>query len=98
MLSRLLRAYAAADPCVGYCQGMNFVAGLTLMYVPNEAEAFGVLHALLIGCGMRELYTPDMASLQVRPHALVDARQRPSSLLPSASPPSNLLPKPLGAD
>lgn len=30
-LRRVLRAYAAYDPDVGYCQGMNFLAALLLM-------------------------------------------------------------------
>ena len=64
-MSRLLRAYAAADSEVGYCQGMNFVAGLLLMYVPEESQAFGIMHALLVGRDLRMLYTPDMAGLQV---------------------------------
>lgn len=29
-LRRLLRAYALHNPAVGYCQGMNFIAGLLL--------------------------------------------------------------------
>lgn len=35
-LFRLLKAYAVADPEVGYCQGMAFSAGILLMYMPEE--------------------------------------------------------------
>lgn len=32
-LYNVLRAYAVADPTVGYCQGLSFVAGLILLHV-----------------------------------------------------------------
>lgn len=38
-LWRVLRAYALHDPVVGYCQGMNFVAGLLLLHL-DEPSAF----------------------------------------------------------
>lgn len=45
-LRNILRAYAVYDPKVGYCQGMAFVAGLLLSYMPEE-DAFWTLTALL---------------------------------------------------
>ena len=30
-LGNILRSYAAYEPIVGYCQGMNFMAGFTLL-------------------------------------------------------------------
>jgi hypothetical protein len=50
---------------VGYCQGMNFVAGLLLQYLP-EAEAFGALVVLMTDRGLRKYYSTDMELLQVR--------------------------------
>ncbi|KNC49911.1 plant adhesion molecule 1 [Thecamonas trahens ATCC 50062] len=41
-LHRVLLAFSAYDPAVGYCQGMAFVAALLLMYMAEE-EAFAVL-------------------------------------------------------
>jgi hypothetical protein len=41
-LRRVLRAYSYYDPEVGYCQGMNFIAGMFLT-VMNEEEAFWLL-------------------------------------------------------
>lgn len=39
LLRRVLRAYANYDEEVGYCQGMGFIAGMFLTYMPEE-EAF----------------------------------------------------------
>jgi hypothetical protein len=57
-------AAAAAALQVGYCQGMNFVAGLLLMYLP-EASAFGGLVVLMQDRGLRKYYSTDMSLLQV---------------------------------
>uniref|UniRef100_A0A1D1ZTZ1 Rab-GAP TBC domain-containing protein n=1 Tax=Auxenochlorella protothecoides TaxID=3075 RepID=A0A1D1ZTZ1_AUXPR len=65
-LFRVLKAYAVADPSIGYTQGMNFVAGLILSYVPSEAGAFGVFWLIMHGRGLRDCYKPDMSMLQVR--------------------------------
>jgi hypothetical protein len=41
-LRRVLRAYSYHDPDVGYCQGMNFIAGMFLTLM-SEEEAFWLL-------------------------------------------------------
>ena len=64
-LMNILKAYAALDPEVGYCQGMNFLAGVLLMYLPSEADAYGALVVLMRQRGLRELYKTDLAWLQV---------------------------------
>lgn len=47
-LRNILQAYAVYMPQVGYCQSMNFIAGLVLMVSGSrEKEAFWVLTALL---------------------------------------------------
>lgn len=47
-------------------QGMNFLAGLLLVYLPREDDAYGALVLLMQQRGLRELYTTDMSLLQVR--------------------------------
>jgi Rab-GTPase-TBC domain len=64
-LQNVLRAYAALDPEVGYCQGLNFLAGCILLYCQDVHLAFQVLHVLLIHHNMRVLYVPDLRELQV---------------------------------
>ena len=38
-LRRVLAAYSLHNPVVGYCQGLNFVAGCLLMFM-DEEDAF----------------------------------------------------------
>jgi hypothetical protein len=41
-LRRILRAYCVYDSDIGYCQGMNFIAGMLLMFLTEE-ESFWLL-------------------------------------------------------
>jgi Rab-GTPase-TBC domain len=45
---------------------MNFLAGVLLMYLPSEADAYGALVVLMQHRRMRELYKEDLAWLQAR--------------------------------
>jgi sulfur transfer complex TusBCD TusB component (DsrH family) len=45
-LRRVLLAYAKHNPSVGYCQGLNFLAGLLLLLMPEES-AFYVLGTIV---------------------------------------------------
>ncbi len=65
-LERVLRAYAAFDTEVNYCQGMNFLAALLLIWLPREADAFGALVLIMKDRGLRELYKTDMTMLQAQ--------------------------------
>ena len=44
-LRRVLVTYATYNPSVGYCQGMNFLAAVLLLHLPEEGAFWG-LHAL----------------------------------------------------
>ena len=41
-LRRLLHAYASYNARIGYCQGMNFLAGWLLRLIPEEAAFWGL--------------------------------------------------------
>lgn len=64
-LSRVLHAYCARDPEVGYCQGMGFIASMLLLHM-DEPAAFGVLWQLMHGRHflMRQLYQQGFPLLQ----------------------------------
>jgi len=55
-LQRMLNAYAVHNPEVGYCQGMNMIAGLLLLISNNEEDSFGVLTCLMDDLGLSEFY------------------------------------------
>ena len=58
-LYRLLRAYSLHNTEIGYCQGMGFIAGLLLTYVPEDS-AFGLMDSLMKAYGMQSLYAAGM--------------------------------------
>ncbi|XP_023005911.1 ecotropic viral integration site 5 protein homolog isoform X2 [Cucurbita maxima] len=62
-LRRLLLAYALHNPSVGYCQAMNFFAGLLLLLMPEE-NAFWTLVGI-IDDYFEGYYTEEMIESQV---------------------------------
>ncbi|KAG8137535.1 hypothetical protein E2320_004774 [Naja naja] len=46
-LYNVLVAYGHHNPSVGYCQGMNFIAGYLILITRNEEESFWLLDALI---------------------------------------------------
>ncbi|XP_068637964.1 uncharacterized protein [Aristolochia californica] len=62
-LRRLLTAYARHNPSVGYCQAMNFFAGLLLLLMPEE-NAFWTLMGI-IDDYFDGYYTEEMTESQV---------------------------------
>eukprot|EP00927_Polykrikos_kofoidii_P076507 TRINITY_DN73588_c0_g1_i1.p1 TRINITY_DN73588_c0_g1~~TRINITY_DN73588_c0_g1_i1.p1 ORF type:complete len:751 (-),score=125.18 TRINITY_DN73588_c0_g1_i1:145-2397(-) len=66
-LLRILRAVAAAEPDVGYCQGMNFIAATLLLNLGGcAADAFWMLLVLLDGYHFRHLFAPGVPQLPLR--------------------------------
>ena len=61
----VLKAYSMADLEVEYCQGMAFVAGTALMFLPEEL-AFELFHFVMAesGCNLRMLYLPGLRGMQ----------------------------------
>ncbi|XP_011499626.1 PREDICTED: TBC1 domain family member 1 [Ceratosolen solmsi marchali] len=68
-LFNLLKAYSLLDHEVGYCQGLSFVAGVLLLHM-SEDQAFFLLRHLMFHRGLRKLYLPDMAALQLHLYQL----------------------------
>jgi hypothetical protein len=66
-LGRVLRAYAAFDAEIGYCQGMSFIAATLLLVLESEADAFGALVLLLHGRdhALRPYYDANLSALQL---------------------------------
>ncbi|KAJ7977030.1 TBC1 domain family member 8B-like isoform X2 [Quillaja saponaria] len=62
-LRRLLLAYARHNPSVGYCQAMNFFAGLLLLLMPEE-NAFWTLVGIMDDY-FEGYYTEEMIESQV---------------------------------
>mmetsp|Transcript_59340 Transcript_59340/g.125744 ORF Transcript_59340/g.125744 Transcript_59340/m.125744 type:complete len:398 (-) Transcript_59340:212-1405(-) len=64
-MKRVLSAYSAHDPEVGYCQGLNFVVGLLLITANGaEEDVFWVFVALMHGCSLRHFYKDGFPLLQ----------------------------------
>ena len=46
-LFSILVAYSIYNPQIGYCQGMNLLAGILLIHIKNEEKTFWALHYML---------------------------------------------------
>ncbi|KAK0387021.1 hypothetical protein NLU13_5335 [Sarocladium strictum] len=45
-LRRVLRAFSVYNPRIGYCQSLNFIAGLLLLFVETEEQCFWLLNVI----------------------------------------------------
>lgn len=45
-LRRVLSAFAIFNPNIGYCQSLNFLGGMLLIFVENEEQAFWLLNII----------------------------------------------------
>ncbi|KAM0344880.1 hypothetical protein ACHAPU_007012 [Fusarium lateritium] len=45
-LRRVLHAFAVYNPRIGYCQSLNFLAGLLLLFVETEEQCFWLLNVI----------------------------------------------------
>ncbi|XP_077014859.1 growth hormone-regulated TBC protein 1 isoform X2 [Tamandua tetradactyla] len=62
-LYNVLLAYGHHNQGVGYCQGMNFIAGYLILITKNEEESFWLLDAL-VGRILPDYYSPAMLGLK----------------------------------
>uniref|UniRef100_A0A7S4PGE2 Rab-GAP TBC domain-containing protein n=2 Tax=Guillardia theta TaxID=55529 RepID=A0A7S4PGE2_GUITH len=63
-LRRVLRAYARRNKQVGYCQGLNFIAGLMLLFL-REDQAFWLLCVLIEDILPGDYYAQDLSGCNV---------------------------------
>ena len=61
-LYRVLLAFSNNNPAIGYCQGLNYIAGLLLLVTREEEAAFWLLKVLLEH-QLPDYYTPSMPGL-----------------------------------
>jgi hypothetical protein len=45
-LRRVLQAFAIHNPSIGYCQSLNFLAGMLLLFLKDEEKAFHLLNVI----------------------------------------------------
>lgn len=62
-LYNVLLAYGHHNKAVGYCQGMNFIAGYLMIITKDEEKSFWLLDALL-GRILPDYYSPAMLGLK----------------------------------
>ena len=63
-LYNVLKAYANYDNEVNYVQGMNYIVGLLLLYIPDEDQVFWCLHQLMQKRDWRQVYTQDFPKMK----------------------------------
>ena len=63
-LRRVLRAYACRNSLVGYCQGLNFIAGMMLLFL-DEERVFWLLAVLLETILPPDYYAQDLIGCNV---------------------------------
>ncbi|XP_050699773.1 growth hormone-regulated TBC protein 1-A-like [Eriocheir sinensis] len=62
-LGNVLSAFCRHNPGIGYCQGLNYIAGLLLLVTQEEESAFWLL-ATLTDHILPDYYTPGMEGVQ----------------------------------
>eukprot|EP00354_Favella_ehrenbergii_P002165 CAMPEP_0170477520 /NCGR_PEP_ID=MMETSP0123-20130129/18770_1 /TAXON_ID=182087 /ORGANISM="Favella ehrenbergii, Strain Fehren 1" /LENGTH=181 /DNA_ID=CAMNT_0010749311 /DNA_START=933 /DNA_END=1475 /DNA_ORIENTATION=- len=63
-LYNVLKAYANYDNEVGYVQGINYLVGLFLFYIPDEETVFWCLLQLMQKRNWREVYTNEFPKMR----------------------------------
>ncbi|XP_043689573.1 growth hormone-regulated TBC protein 1-like [Telopea speciosissima] len=71
-LRRVLVGYSFRDSCVGYCQGLNYVAALLLLVMKTEEDAFWMLAVLLENVLVNDCYTDNLSGCHVEQRVFKD--------------------------
>jgi len=61
-LLNILKAFANNNPNIGYCQGLNYIAGLLLLVTKNEDSAFWLLKVMMESI-LPDYYSANMSGL-----------------------------------
>ncbi|XP_078439312.1 uncharacterized protein LOC144709612 [Wolffia australiana] len=64
-LRRVLVAYSFRDSNVGYCQGLNYVAGMLLLVMTSEEDAFWMLAVLVEDLLVNDCYADNLYGCHV---------------------------------
>lgn len=74
MLRRLLLAYSTHNPSVGYCQGLNYLAGMLLLVLQkHEERAFWILVSLLDeGILYQDMFSQNLLGVHVEMQSLAE--------------------------
>lgn len=70
-LKHVLSAFAAHNPHIGYCQGLNFVVGMLLLILRNEEKTFWLLDTLTRHM-LPDFYAADMVAVKAEQELLGD--------------------------
>lgn len=68
-LRRLLQAFAVFNPRIGYCQGLNFIAGMMLVFMQEE-DAFWLLVTVVERLLPDDYFTRSMVGTYVDQYVL----------------------------
>ena len=70
MLINILTALAFIRPEIGYCQGMNFIAGALINFIDNEEKCFWIFLSFIDNFEMNFLYLKNMPDYSIRVYQL----------------------------
>lgn len=70
LLRQMLLGYATIDNSVGYCQGMNYIAGLIMTYFDDIDEAFIIFSVILREKTFRGIFLPGLVDVQKKLYVL----------------------------
>ena len=66
MLKNILTALAFVRPEIGYCQGMNFIAGALVNLIDNEEKCFWIFLTFIDNIQLNLLYLKNMPDFSIR--------------------------------
>ena len=70
MLLNILTALAFIRPEIGYCQGMNFIAGALINFIYDEEKCFWIFLSFIDNFEMNFLYLKNMPDYSIRVYQL----------------------------